>query len=92
MPALKLTQIGNALGVILPQELLTKLGVAKGDTLYAIETGDGIRLSAAPDFETQMAIARRIMHDRRNVLRALAEGPPGPAAPHDDCTAKHPAS
>ena len=32
MHALKLTQIGNSVGVILPRELLAKLGVAKGDT------------------------------------------------------------
>ena len=35
MSALKLTQIGNSVGVILPKELLAKLGVGKGDTLYA---------------------------------------------------------
>ena len=33
MNALKLTQIGNSIGVILPKELLAKLGVGKGDTL-----------------------------------------------------------
>ncbi len=33
MAALKLTSIGNSVGVILPKELLVKLGVQKGDTL-----------------------------------------------------------
>jgi len=37
MAALKLTQIGNSVGVILPRELLAKLGVGKGDTIYAID-------------------------------------------------------
>ena len=52
MTMLKLTQIGNSVGMILPRELLGKLGVGKGDTLYAIEQPDGIRLTTAdPEFE-----------------------------------------
>jgi putative addiction module antidote len=74
MFTLKLTAIGNSVGVILPKELLAKLGVGKGDQLHAIETADGIRLTTAdPEFEAQMAVARKIMHDRRNVLRELAK-------------------
>ncbi len=72
--ALKVTQIGNSLGVILPKELLTKLGVGKGDTVHAIETPDGIRLTVAePDFEAQMKVAREVMRARRAVLRELAK-------------------
>lgn len=44
MQTLKLTQIGNSVGVILPKELLAKLGVAKGDPVYAVERPDGIRI------------------------------------------------
>ena len=74
MTALKLTQIGNSVGVILPKELLAKLGVGKGDTVYAIDTPDGVRLTTAdPDFEVQMAVARQIMKKRRGVLRELAK-------------------
>ena len=74
MNTLKLTQIGNSVGVILPKELLTKLGVGKGDTVYAIDQPDGIRLTVAdPDFEAQMAVARRLMKRWRNVLRELAK-------------------
>lgn len=74
MSVLKLTAIGNSVGVILPKELLAKLGVGKGDTLHAIETEDGIRLTTAdPDFDAQMEVARRIMRERRNVLRELAK-------------------
>jgi putative addiction module antidote len=72
--ALKLTQIGNSVGVILPKELLAKLGVGKGDTVYAIDQPDGIRLTVAdPDFEAQMAVARKLMKRWRNVLRELAK-------------------
>lgn len=74
MAALKLTQIGNSVGVILPKELLAKLGVAKGDTLHLIETADGYRITAAdPEFEAQMAVARQLMKKWHNVLRELAK-------------------
>jgi putative addiction module antidote len=73
MMTLKLTQIGNSVGVILPKELLGKLGVGKGDTVYAIDTPDGVRLSTAePDFEAQMEVARQIMKERWAVLRELS--------------------
>ncbi len=74
MTVLKLTQIGNSVGMILPKELLGKLGVGKGDTFYAVEQPDGIRLTTAdPDFEAQMEVARRMMRERRAVLRELAK-------------------
>lgn len=74
MTALKLTSIGNSVGVILPKELLVKLGVQKGDTLYTVEMPDGLRLTTADaEFEAQMEVARRIMKKRRAVLRELAK-------------------
>ena len=74
MHALKLTQIGNSVGVILPREMLAKLGMAKGDTIYAIDQPDGVRLTVAdPDFAAQMDVARRVMKERRTVLRELAK-------------------
>jgi putative addiction module antidote len=74
MNALKLTQIGNSVGVILPKELLVKLGVGKGDTIYAIDQPDGVRLTTAdPDFEAQLAVAQKLMKRWRNVLRELAK-------------------
>lgn len=74
MHTLKLTQIGNSVGVILPRELLTKLGLVKGSTVYAVEQPDGVRLTTAdPDFEAQMEVARRVMRERRAVLRELAK-------------------
>ena len=74
MISLKVTQIGNSVGVILPKELVSKLGIGRGDTLYAIDTPDGVRLSTAdPDFERQMEVARAIMKERWAVLRELAK-------------------
>jgi putative addiction module antidote len=74
MFSLKLTQIGNSVGVVLPKDLLARLHLEKGDTLYATESPDGFRLTAFdPAFEEQMALARQVMKSRRNVLRELAK-------------------
>jgi putative addiction module antidote len=74
MHALKLTQIGNSVGVILPKELLARLKVEKGDEIFVTETPDGMRITANnPAFAEQMRAARQIMKDRRDVLRELAK-------------------
>ena len=75
MSALKLTQIGNSVGVILPKELLARLKLEKGDTLYVSEAVNGAFLLSPsdPSFEQQMDAARRIMKRRRAVLRELAK-------------------
>jgi putative addiction module antidote len=74
MVELKLKSIGNSVGVIIPKEMLAKLGLGQGDTLYAIETPEGLRLSTSdPVFEEQMAVARRIMKEHRAILRELAK-------------------
>lgn len=72
--SLKLVKIGNSTGVILPKELLAQLRVDLGDTLYATETPDGVRLTASnPDFETKMKLAEKIMREDRDILRVLAK-------------------
>jgi putative addiction module antidote len=74
MLALKVTQIGNSVGVILPKEALGLLNVEKGDTLYLTESPDGARLTPFdPEFEAQMKLAREIMKNRKAVLHELAK-------------------
>ena len=74
MTSLKITTVGNSVGVVLSKEILAKLRVDKGDTLYAIETPNGIELTGYdPDFATQMDAAETIMRDNRDVLKKLAE-------------------
>ncbi|RZL58597.1 MAG: AbrB/MazE/SpoVT family DNA-binding domain-containing protein [Variovorax sp.] len=75
MSALKLTQIGNSVGVILPKEVLAKLNVERGDTVYLTEAATGgFHLTPYDEvFSQQMDAARRIMKKRRNVLRELAK-------------------
>lgn len=70
---LKITTIGNSAGVVLPKELLARLRLQKGDSLYATETPDGIKLAPYdPDFEHRMRVAEDIMRDDRDVLRQLS--------------------
>lgn len=74
MHTLKLTQIGNSIGVILPKEVIARLKVEKGDSLFITETPDGFAITPYdPAFETQMREARAIMKKRRGVLRELAK-------------------
>lgn len=70
----KLTQIGNSTGVVLPREILDKLRVERGDVLSVIETEDGIELTPYdPDFASQMEAAESVMREDRDVLRLLAK-------------------
>jgi len=54
---------------------MARLKVQKGDVVYLTEAPDGgYRLTPYdPDFERQMTLAQEIMHDDRDVLRALAK-------------------
>ena len=70
---LKVTTIGNSVGVILPKDILEKLRVSKGDSLLAIETPNGIELTAHdPEVERQIEVAEKVMRKYRDVLRKLA--------------------
>ena len=74
MNTLKITQIGNSLGVILPKEFLAKMKLGKGDELFVTENPNGLSLTPHNlEFETQMEVARKIMKDNRAVLRELAK-------------------
>ncbi|MFN0040836.1 MAG: AbrB/MazE/SpoVT family DNA-binding domain-containing protein [Burkholderiales bacterium] len=70
---IKITTVGNSAGITLPKELLARFRLGKGDSLYATELPDGIKLTPYdPKFAAQMEIAERIMRKDRNVLRKLA--------------------
>ncbi|MBF2014433.1 MAG: AbrB/MazE/SpoVT family DNA-binding domain-containing protein [Richelia sp. RM2_1_2] len=71
---IKVTAVGDSTGIILPKELLEKLGVGKGDTLYVTETPRGVELSSYnQEFAIQMDVAESVMREDHNVLRKLAE-------------------
>ena len=72
--ALKVTTVGNSIGVILPKDVLARLRVSKGDTIYLTETPKGVELSAYDErFARQMEIGERVMRKHRDVLKKLAE-------------------
>ena len=74
MPTLKLTAVGNSTGIILPKEILDRLRIQKGDSLYVMETPQGIELTPYnPEFAAQMDAAELVMRDDRDALRKLAE-------------------
>lgn len=69
-----MTTVGNSTGVILPKELLEKLRISKGDSLYVTETPRGVELSPYDEeFAAQMETAEAIMREDRDVLKKLAE-------------------
>lgn len=71
---LKITTVGNSAGVVLPKELLARLRLDKGDTLYVTELPDGVKLQAYdPEFAEQMEVAESVMRRRRTLLRKLSE-------------------
>jgi putative addiction module antidote len=74
MTALKLTTIGTSTGVIIPKEMLARMRLSKGDTIYAVEMPDGsYRLTPYdPAFAAKMEKADDIMRRYRNALHVLA--------------------
>lgn len=71
---LKVTTIGNSTGIILPKDILERLRVAKGDSLFVIETSNGVELTPYnPEMARQMNAAEQVMKEDRDTLRKLAE-------------------
>lgn len=74
MTALKLTQIGNSVGVILPKDLLSKLKLEKGDTVFVTEAANGLNFSPYdPSLEEELALGREFMREFRDTFHQLAK-------------------
>jgi len=75
MLTFKVTTVGASAGLILTKEAMAHLKLRKGDTIYLTEAPDGsYRLTPYnPEFQRQMTLAEEIMHDDREILRALAK-------------------
>ncbi len=72
--AVKITTIGSSVGIVLPKEILGRLHVEKGDTLYLTEAPDGIRLSPYnAEFAKKLDAFEHVMRENRDVLKKLAE-------------------
>ena len=74
MTSLKLTKIGTSTGAILPKEMLTRLKVERGDTLFAIETTEGYLITPYdPAIADQLEAGRDFMKEYRDTFKALAK-------------------
>lgn len=74
MQTLKLTQIGNSVGVILPKEMLARMKLEKGDTVFLTDTPDGFMLTPYnPEVAEQLAVGRDFMREYRDTFHALAK-------------------
>jgi putative addiction module antidote len=74
MIALKVRKLGNSMGVVLPKEILGRLNVDEGDTIYFTEAPDGFHITPYDfEFAKQMELAREVMKKDRDILRALAK-------------------
>ncbi|MEM8865940.1 MAG: AbrB/MazE/SpoVT family DNA-binding domain-containing protein [Planctomycetota bacterium] len=74
MTTLRVTTVGDGLGVVLPPEVLDRLQVVDGAEVKLFETPNGIilqRLDA--EGSAQVELAARVMQEDQTVLRKLAE-------------------
>ncbi len=74
MLKLKLTSVGTSTGAIVPKEMLARLKVGRGDTLFVTETPSGYLLTPYdPTVEEQLELGREFMKEYRETFRALAK-------------------
>lgn len=74
MHMLKLTQIGNSVGVVLPKEALARLKLGKGETVFLTETPDGYTLTPYdPELEEEITAGREFMREFRDTFHQLAK-------------------
>lgn len=74
MHTLKLTQIGNSVGVILPKEALARLKLQKGESVFLTECAEGFILTPYdPALEEEVAAGREFMREYRSTFHELAK-------------------
>jgi putative addiction module antidote len=74
MAVLKLKAVGTSTGVVLPKEMLRRLKVERGDSLFVIETPEGYLLTPYdPAVEEELKLGRECMREYRETFRALAK-------------------
>ena len=71
---LKLSKVGNSVGLVLPKQALAHLKVGEGDTVCLTDAAEGsVRMTANPEVSRQMEVVQDVMHRYRNTLRELAK-------------------
>ena len=73
---LQIKKIGNSTGLILPKELLARLGLEQGDEVVVTERPHGFTISRGQEdesFEKGLEIARKAMKTYHNALKEQAK-------------------
>ena len=74
MHTLKLTQIGNSVGVVLPKEALARLKLGKGESVFLTETPEGYALTPYdPTLDEEIQAGREFMREFRDTFHQLAK-------------------
>ena len=74
MHTLKLTQIGNSVGVILPKDALAMLKLQKGESVFLTECADGFILTPYdPALDEELNAGREFMREYRDTFHQLAK-------------------
>lgn len=77
MLKVKVTAVGNSMGILLLKEAHGKLNAERGNTLYLVEGPEGYTLTAYDhEFEEQVTATRGIMKHYKNALKELAKKEP----------------
>ena len=70
----KVIAIGNSAGIILPKEILARLKIEKGDTIFLSETPHGAHLTPYDElFMRKLEATERVARKYRDALKKLAE-------------------
>jgi putative addiction module antidote len=74
MTALKIIELGETLGFVFPDEIISALKLKEGDEFILTEDKLGFRLvSANPEFQRQLEVGRGFMTENEETLRDLAK-------------------
>lgn len=72
---LELKKIGNSTGLILPKELLARLGLQQGDSVTVSEGPERTLTVSAyeEDDDETIQLARQVMREYKNTMKTLAK-------------------
>ena len=72
---LEIKKFGNATGLVLPVDLLARLGLQQGDEVFITYASDqSFKVSRYDDRHAEaMRIARAAMHEYRDALKGMAK-------------------
>lgn len=74
MHVMKLIQVGNSVGLILPQEVLARLKLGTGDSVSLTETPEGLVVTPYdPSLQEQLDAGRAFMREFRDTFHELAK-------------------